>query len=132
MTDPFWEGLVTPVDCPSHADGRGVLTPIAFAEHGFAVVRAFVVTAPDGSLRGGHGHRQCRQLLMRVRGEIRIDLAHAGRHARVVLGETVPGLLVEPGVWSRQAYLGDDAAMVVFCDTEFDPDDYFTDPGDAR
>lgn len=132
MTDAFWEGRVALLACPSHVDGRGVLTPVTFADHGFDVVRAFVVTAPEGTERGGHGHRRGRQILMRVRGEIHVELVSGGQRARVVLDAATPALLVEAGIWSRQAYAGPDAALVVFCDTAYDPTDYFDAPEEAR
>ncbi len=125
---PFWHGLVSVVDVPVHADPRGTLSSIAFAEHGLEVVRAFVVSAPDGAIRGGHGHRRTRQLVLRVTGTIRVELRRAGRTAEVTLDATTPAVLIEPGVWSRQTYLGDHPSIVVFCDTEYDPDDYVTEP----
>lgn len=132
MTDPLWDGLVTPLTLSSHPDGRGSLTPMTFADHGFEAVRAFVVTAPDGIRRGGHGHRRGRQILMRVLGEVHVDLVSAGRRARIVLDAQTPAVLIEPGVWSRQTYAGHDAALVVFCDTTYDPSDYFEPPEEAR
>lgn len=128
VVDPIWHGLVSVVDLPSHPDDRGLLTAISFAKHGFTVARAFVVTAPDGAVRGGHGHRDTRQLIVRVSGTIRIELRHAGRVAEVTLDAATPALLIEPGVWSRQTYLGDQPGLVVFCDTEYDPDDYVSAP----
>jgi dTDP-4-dehydrorhamnose 3,5-epimerase-like enzyme len=128
VDDPHWHGLVSVVDLPSHPDDRGLLTAISFAEHGFHVARAFVVAAPDGAVRGGHGHRVTRQLIVRVSGTIRVEVRHAGRVAAATLDASTPALLIEPGVWSRQTYLGDQPSLVVFCDTEYDPDDYVTAP----
>lgn len=132
MTQALWGGLVTSLALDASVDPRGSLTPVSFAEHGFEVVRAFVVSAPDGAIRGGHGHRTGRQLLLRAGGSIELELRHAGQVAGVTLDETTRAVLVEPGVWSRQTYSGGDAALVVFCDTEYDPSDYFDDPAEAR
>jgi dTDP-4-dehydrorhamnose 3,5-epimerase-like enzyme len=128
VDDPFWDGLVTPIPAPVHADGRGVLTSVTFAALDFRVVRAFTVVAPDGTVRGGHGHHRGRQILLRVGGEIRVEMRRDGRVRWFTLGPDVPGVLIEPGVWARQTYLGPDAAVVVFCDREYDVDDYFGDP----
>jgi hypothetical protein len=132
MTESLWGGLVTPVTLETREDARGTLTPVTFAEHGFDAVRAFVVTAPDGAVRGGHGHRVGRQLLLRVGGRIEVELRHGGQSARLTLDASAPALLVEPGVWSRQTYRGADAALVVFSDTVYDRGDYFDDPGGAQ
>jgi dTDP-4-dehydrorhamnose 3,5-epimerase-like enzyme len=113
-------------------DERGVLVPLAFTDVGFPVVRAFAITAADGTLRGGHAHRRSRQLLLRVRGVIRVELRGAAGVDLVDLDEATPALLIEPGVWAQQTYLGDDAALVVFSDSAYDPDDYRHEPHDAR
>lgn len=128
IDDPFWHGLVSVVDLPTHGDDRGVLTPLTFAELGMQVARAFVVTAPDGAVRGGHGHLRTRQLIVRVSGRVRIEVRRAGRVAEAHLDERRTAVLIEPGVWSRQTYLGEGASVVVFCDTEYDPDDYVAEP----
>lgn len=112
------------LDLVRHVDERGELVPLSFADVDFPVARAFVVAAPDGALRGGHAHAAARQLLLRVRGAIRVELRTAEEADVVVLDEQAPALLVEPGVWATQTYLGDDAALVVFSDAPYDPDDY--------
>lgn len=128
IDDPFWHGLVSVVDLPAHHDSRGVLTTVDLAELGLDVARAFVVAAPDGAVRGGHGHRRTRQLILRVSGVVRVEVRRAGRAAEVTLDESTPAVLIEPGVWSRQTYLGDRPSVVVFCDTAYDPEDYVTEP----
>src|SRR5690606_35490931 len=88
------------------------------------VARAFVVTAPDGSISGGHAHAASRQLLLRVRRTIRVELRTAEDAEVVLLDAESPALVIEPGVWATQTYVGDDAALVVFSDTAYDPADY--------
>src|SRR5690606_10246115 len=105
-------------------DERGALVPLAFADIDLPVVRVFAVTAADGTVRGGHAHLRSRQLLLRMRGVIRVELRTTTGMATVDLGEDTPALLIEPGVWARQTYVGADAALVVFSDTAYDPDDY--------
>lgn len=105
-------------------DDRGALVPLAFTDLDLPVARAFAVTAPGGTVRGGHAHLRSRQLLLRIRGVIRVELRTASGVDIVDLDEEAPALLIEPGVWANQTYLGDDAALVVFSDTAYDPDDY--------
>jgi dTDP-4-dehydrorhamnose 3,5-epimerase-like enzyme len=112
------------LDLSRHVDERGALVPLTFAEVGFPVARAFVVTAGDGSVRGGHAHAWSRQLLLRVGGVVRVELRTAEERDAVELDERTPALLIEPGVWASQTYLGPDAALVVFSDSAYDPDDY--------
>lgn len=120
----FMAGRARLLELTRQVDERGALVPLAFADLGFPVARAFAVTAPGGTVRGGHGHRRSRQLLMRIRGVIRVELRTPSGTDIVDLDEETPALLIEPGVWANQTYLGDDAALVVFSDIAYDPDDY--------
>lgn len=122
-------GKVVEIETESHADARGILTALAFGSLGFKPARVFVVEAPDGAVRGGHGHRAGRQLLMRVSGEIEIELRHGGEVESVTLSRSNRALLIEAPVWSSQTYRGASPAMVVLSDIEFDPDGYLPEPG---
>ena len=120
--------MTLPVE--THVDDRGWLAAVDFDAVGFDVTRAFVVGSGHGIARGGHGHRQGRQLLTLASGRVRVDLRWGQQTASVVLSRDCRFLLVEPGVWASQTYLDRDSCLVVFCDTPYDPDDYVHD-GDA-
>lgn len=123
----FCGGMVLRIDIRCFEDARGVLSPIHFDPFGFRPVRAFVVSGRAGTVRGGHGHRRGRQILMLVSGLIDVEVRASGAADLIRLDPEHRALLIEPPVWSRQTYLGDDATMVVFCDTAYDPDDYVLD-----
>lgn len=126
---PLLAGKAVLIPVKAHAEARGTLAVAEFGELGFAAVRAFTVTAPDGAVRGGHGHRLGRQILMRVAGTIEVEMRFEAAVEHVTLGEGSPALLIDRGVWSRQIYRGAGASLVVLCDTAYDPDDYFNDAG---
>jgi hypothetical protein len=128
----YWDGRAREVRLAVVTDERGSLTDIGVGDLGFPVAHAFVVRAPDRAVRGGHGHRRARQLLLALHGEVHVELRAGGRHRDVVLRECEYGLVVAPGVWSRQVYRGAPATLLVLADRPHDPDDYFTDPDDAR
>lgn len=111
-------------DVVQFADERGSLWAVDFTALGFTPVRSFVVSAPSGAVRGGHGHRAGQQLLMRVSGEIIVDLDHEGEQASVTLTSEHPALLVSAPVWSLQTYRGEAPALVVYCDTAYDARGY--------
>ena len=117
-------GSVRLLDLESFVDDRGALTPITFDEFGFRAARAFVVSAPQGAVRGGHGHRRVRQLLFRASGTIEVDLRREGSEAHITLDEHHPAALLEPGVWARQAYVGAESTLIVFADGPYDPAEY--------
>jgi len=117
-------GAVVPLRLERFADDRGVLTPLLLGELGFALARVFVVTAPAGAVRGGHAHRTVRQLLFRASGRIEVEFRDRGSTARLLLDEEHPAVLVEPGVWAQQTYLGDAATLIVFADGGYDRSEY--------
>lgn len=121
-------GRVKLVGTTSHDDARGLLTAMEFGPLGFHPVRAFVVEAPDGAVRGGHGHRQGRQLLLRLAGEIDIELRHGGEVEHLTLDRDRQAVLIAAPVWSRQRYRGQSPSLLVLSDTPFDPAAYLAEP----
>jgi dTDP-4-dehydrorhamnose 3,5-epimerase-like enzyme len=122
--DVFFAGKVIRIPTEAYEDDRGCLIPIEFGDYDFTAVRAFLVTATPGSVRGGHAHANCRQILMLVSGEIEIEARYGGTTERLTLNPAHRAVLIEPPVWSQQTYRGEQAAMIVFCDTPYDSDDY--------
>lgn len=103
-------------------DERGALMPIEL--DGLAVVRVFVVEAPDGAVRGGHGHASGKQLLVRLSGRIDIETRLAGDIHSFTLDDSDHAVLIASPVWSTQTYRGDGARLLVLCDTPYDPSTY--------
>ncbi|UTP38025.1 FdtA/QdtA family cupin domain-containing protein [Phenylobacterium sp. LH3H17] len=125
----LFDGKVVEIATTMHSDPRGMLTAIQFGSYSFHPVRAFVVTAPQGTSRGGHAHRSGRQLLMQLSGEISIEFRYQKQVERMILTPVNRAILVESSVWARQTYEGENPAMIVFCDTEYDPESYVTAAG---
>jgi dTDP-4-dehydrorhamnose 3,5-epimerase-like enzyme len=121
-------GRVTVLDTSSYADTRGILTALEFGPLAFQPVRVFVVEAPDGAVRGGHGHRQGRQLLLRLSGAIDIELRHADEVEHLRLDGESRAVLITAPVWSRQTYRGENPSLLVLSDTAFDPAAYLGEP----
>lgn len=130
MTSAPPKSVVRVINLPTVRDQRGSLTPITFAEWGFEAVRSFVVTAPPGAVRGGHAHRACRQVLLRVSGIIDVHVRRGTAFQTIRLDGDPAAILIEPGVWAQQTYVTEGSALVVFADNPYDPDDYVE--GDLR
>lgn len=110
------------------ADARGELVPLDFGALPFTPCRAFLVQAvPPGQARGGHAHARGQQLLVCVAGRVEVELRHGGRSERVELRPGTDALLLEAGVWARQAY-GDGGALLVLASDPYDPDSYVREP----
>ena len=109
---------------PAFVAAGGRLTPFDLSALPLDVARVFVVQAIDGSVRGGHAHRTGRQLLVRLAGEIEVELRWRGVDHHLVLDATDNALLIAAPVWSRQRYRGAAASLLVFCDSPYDPQSY--------
>lgn len=120
----FFGGKVLILHLRSIEDDRGVLTPIEFGPLCFYPLRAFFVQAPAGTSRGGHGHKTGRQILVRISGEIEVQLSWQSEDRSVVLGRENQAIMIASPVWSRQLYNGNDPRLLVLCDTPYDPNSY--------
>jgi dTDP-4-dehydrorhamnose 3,5-epimerase-like enzyme len=129
MTRGVWfGGRARLLHARTHVDDRGWLTTLDADLAGFGVTRAFLVGSADGSTRGGHAHRQGRQLLTLVTGRVRVDMRWRGEAASQELAGDDRSILIEPGVWATQTYLDPLSSLVVLCDTPYDLADYVHDP----
>jgi hypothetical protein len=124
MRQAFFQGRVTVLHFEGIEDSRGVLMPIDFAALDFSPVRSFLVNGRNGVARGGHAHRHGAQLLLRISGDIRIDLAFEGEEHTVTLGADANAMMLRAPVWSSQTYYGESPGLLVFSDYPFDPSDY--------
>ena len=120
----FFGDKVLVLHLRSFADDRGVLIPIELGPLDFCAVRAFLVRAPTGTSRGGHGHKTGRQIFVHISGEIEVQLSWQNEGRSVVLGPENNAIMLASPVWSQQRYNGNDPSMMVLCDTPYDPNSY--------
>jgi len=117
-------GLVRKFQLPVFEDRRGTLLPFEFADLPFVPARAFLVSAPAGAVRGEHGHKSGRQILMRVAGEIEVECVLDDTRKSFALSKEGSCLLVSSPIWARQTYRGRQPQLLVLCDLPYDPESY--------
>lgn len=93
----------------------------------FEIRRVFSVVANRNARRGAHAHHRCSQLFVCVSGRIRVTCSDGKVTERIDLETSQAGVLVTPGIWATQEYLEDRSTMIVFCDREYEPEDYIRD-----
>lgn len=89
----------------------------------FRIRRVFWITGiPSGTVRGGHYHRICRQVIICLTGAVAvtvgeetIDLRHPGQCAYVPSGVCV----------TYKNICDDSASVVVLCSEPYDPEDTY-------
>lgn len=113
------------IKLPHHFEDNGDLVVMEeLINVPFQIARVFVVRAPDGAIRGQHAHRACTQFLTCPREVIEVECDDGERQARFTLDHPNTGLLIPPGIWSQQTYLGKGAALTVLCDRKYEAEDY--------
>ena len=106
-----------------------MLLPIELDDVPFAVRRIFVISPEDaGEIRGGHSHRDGRQLLVCLDGEIEVAVREAGHTHGIKLRPDGVALLIEAGLWSQQTYANTGSRLLVLSDQRFNEVEYVSEP----
>lgn len=118
-------GDLTLTQLPTFSDPNGNLTVVEFKKNiPFMILRAFIVTANKGQLRGQHAHKECQQFLVCTSGQIAVTCDDGMHTRRFVLDTPERGLLIPAGIWAQQLYQTDGAVLTVLCDKSYDEADY--------
>jgi len=95
---------------------------------GITVRRVFTVTeVPAGGIRGDHAHRDCSQVVVCLRGAVRIVIDDGRDAITVSLGGSEEALFIPPGLWNHLTFEGPDTVVAVFCDQPYKESDYLRD-----
>jgi dTDP-4-dehydrorhamnose 3,5-epimerase-like enzyme len=106
-------------------DARGALTVLDWAKLApFDIVRFFWLSdVPAGASRGAHGHKECRQYIVCMTGEIGID-AFDGERTRHFSLSAGDGFNLPIGIFIDLAFGAPGAVVLVLCDQPYDDNDY--------
>ena len=96
-------------------DGLGSLSFIeAGKDAPFQINRIYYIfDVPKGAVRGGHAHKQLRQLLFCPNGSIEILLTDGVKKASILLDRPNKALVIEPGLWRDMIWHTDKAVLCV-------------------
>lgn len=97
----------------------------------FPIKRSFwILGVPEGEKRGVHAHKVEKQLLICLKGEVKVNLECLDRKMyEFVLDQADKALVLPPLVWSSVTF-GKDAILLVLADQAFDEEDYIREPKD--
>lgn len=110
------------LDLPSFNDARGGLTVLESALP-FEVKRTYWIYNASGQTRGGHRHRQTRQALIAVAGEVSIHINDGQHKQDILLAKPSQYLLVEPEDWHTMTF-GANSVLLVMASHLYDKHDY--------
>lgn len=112
------------MDLPHFRDeGGGMLTAIeANDDVPFPILRAFFMHGTPPSVeRGGHAHRDSRQVLIPVCGSLRVELSDETSRRAFELSDPNRGLYMPRLTWVRLYDFSPGAVCLVLADTHYDP-----------
>ena len=87
----------------------------------------YLYDVPGGVSRGGHAHKDLRQLIVAVSGSFTVVLNDGNVKRSFVLNRPYMGLYVVPGIWRVLEDFSSGSVCLVLASEKFDPEDYIRD-----
>ena len=87
----------------------------------------YLYDIPGGESRGGHAHKELRQLIVAASGSFTVTLDDGKVRRSFVLNRPYQGLLVIPGIWRTLDDFSSGAVCLVLASHAYDEDDYIRD-----
>lgn len=91
----------------------------------FDIKRVYwVYDVPAGEYRGGHAHKQCKELLVALSGSFHVTLDDGERRETYLLNHPYQGLLIDTGIWRTLDDFSSGAVCLVLASQLFEESDY--------
>ena len=115
-----------------HSNRKGNLTVVENAKTvPFDVKRTYYLyDVPGGESRGGHAHKELRQLIIAASGSFAVTLDDGNVKHTFTLNRPYQGLYVVPGIWRTLDDFSSGAVCLVLASHGYDEGDYIRDYND--
>lgn len=121
------------IDIPKITDPRGNLAVIEGDTIPFKMERIYYLyDVPSTSHRGGHAHKELRQLIVALSGSFDVVLDNGTEQKTVTLNKPDKGLLIPTMVWRELENFSSGSVCMVVASMEFDEDDYIREYDDFK
>ena len=120
------------IELPRITDPRGNLT-VAEANKNipFDIKRVYwLYDVPGGECRGGHAHKQIKEILIAVSGSFHVTLDNGKEKQAFLLNHPYQGLLIDTKTWRTLDDFSSGAVCVVLASDFYDENDYIYDYND--
>jgi dTDP-4-dehydrorhamnose 3,5-epimerase-like enzyme len=117
------------IELPINHREKGNLTVVENGKNiPFDVRRVYYLyDVPAGEARGGHAHRELRQLIVAASGSFNVVLFDGNVKRTITLNRPFYGLLVVPGIWRELDDFSSGSVCLVMASHEYDEKDYIRD-----
>jgi len=117
------------IDFPKIVDPRGNLT--VAEDHinvPFEIKRVYwVYDVPSGECRGGHAHKQCKEVIVALSGSFTVTLDNGSEQQKYLLNHPYQGLFVDKNTWRTLDDFSSGAVCLVLASEIFEEADYIRD-----
>lgn len=114
------------IDLPKIHNRAGNITPV----HGnddvpFDIKRIYYLyDMPGGESRGGHAHKNLKQLIVAASGSFEVVLNDGKESKRFYLNHPYYGLLIVPGIWRELVNFSSGSICLVLASEKYVEEDY--------
>ena len=84
----------------------------------------YLYDVPGGAARGGHAHRELRQLVVAASGSFEVLLDDGRNRRSVMLNRPYYGLLILPGIWRELHNFSSGSICLCLASEQYDESDY--------
>lgn len=84
----------------------------------------YLYDVPGGESRGGHAHKELRQLVVAASGSFDVTLDDGEVKRTFSLNRPYQGLLIVPGIWRELTNFSSGSVCLVLASMEYDEEDY--------
>ena len=115
-------------EVPEFINEEGVISFFEYHEKfKFCAKRLFWVTnVPPGGERGCHAHYKTEQILICIKGRIKVKL-HNGKEEEEFFIKENDYVFVPKMIWDSQVFYSSSDVLVVLASTKYNPNDYIND-----
>ena len=107
-------------------NNTGYLIPFSLKKDiPFSVKRIFIINGKKNKIRADHAHLKCSQYLVVIKGYVNVIYENKkGKYKKKLSSNNKNTLLLKPKTWCRVKFINKDSMLLVFCDREYEFDDY--------
>ncbi|MFL2852240.1 MAG: sugar 3,4-ketoisomerase [Candidatus Pelagibacter sp.] len=107
-------------------NNTGYLIPFSLKKDiPFSVKRIFIINGKKNKIRADHAHLKCSQYLVVIKGSVNVIYENKkGKYKKKLSSNNKNTLLLKPKTWCRVKFINKDSMLLVFCDREYEFDDY--------
>ncbi len=104
----------------------GTLVPFSLIKQiPFKSKRIFIIYGNKNFVRGNHAHHKCKQFLVPIYGSMIIEYENSKNKKKININyKKREGLLLKEKTWCRIKFNTNHSILMVFCDREYEFNDY--------